>query len=322
MNVSMQDAYNLGWKVASVVKGLSDRSILKTYQSERRRVAQDLIAFDHKFSRLFSGRPAKDVMDEEGISMAEFKDAFEKGNLFASGIGKLALQKTRGFWSLMLNAAVNYGSSIIVAKSGNATEQGDGSDVSTKDQSFKVDSQQVLASWVEVGKRMSNFKVLNQSDARPSHVQELLKSDGAWRVLVFPGGLSAPGQADRLAEIGEALGDQDSFLHKFTPSDARYDSVIEVIAIHYGSRQQTTIFDFPEVFRRYDEKEGYDYWKIFVDDQSYHEGHGQVYENYGIDPKVGCAIVLRPDQYVSYIGPMNDHYSLDRFFLAFMIPQQ
>lgn len=27
-------------------------------------------------------------MDEEGISMQEFKDAFEKGNMFASGTGK------------------------------------------------------------------------------------------------------------------------------------------------------------------------------------------------------------------------------------------
>lgn len=84
-------AFNLGWKIASVVKGLSDRSILKTYQSERRRIAQDLIAFDHKFSRLFSGRPAKDIMDAEGISMEEFKNAFMKGNEFASGIGELML---------------------------------------------------------------------------------------------------------------------------------------------------------------------------------------------------------------------------------------
>ncbi len=83
-------AYNLGWKIANVVKGLCDRSILKTYQSERRRIAQDLIEFDHKFSRLFSGRPAKDVMDEEGISMEGFKEAFEKGNMFASGIGEFA----------------------------------------------------------------------------------------------------------------------------------------------------------------------------------------------------------------------------------------
>jgi phenol 2-monooxygenase len=70
------------------VNGTCDRSILKTYQSERRRIAQDLIEFDHRFSRLFSGRPAKDVMDEEGISMDVFKDAFQKGNMFASGIGK------------------------------------------------------------------------------------------------------------------------------------------------------------------------------------------------------------------------------------------
>lgn len=70
------------------MKGLTDRSILKTYQSERRRVAQDLIEFDHKFSRLFSGRPAKDILDKEGISIQAFKEAFEKGNLFASGIGK------------------------------------------------------------------------------------------------------------------------------------------------------------------------------------------------------------------------------------------
>jgi phenol 2-monooxygenase len=53
----------------------------------RRRIAQDLIEFDHRFSRLFSGRPAKDVMDEEGVSMEEFKAAFEKGSEFASGIG-------------------------------------------------------------------------------------------------------------------------------------------------------------------------------------------------------------------------------------------
>ncbi len=107
MNVSIQDskynigvesgkfetlltflAYNLGWKIASVVRGLADPSILKTYQSERRRIAQDLIEFDRKFSRLFSGRPAKDILDKEGISIKEFKEAFEKGNMFASGIGK------------------------------------------------------------------------------------------------------------------------------------------------------------------------------------------------------------------------------------------
>ena len=34
-------------------------------------------------------------MDEEGISMAEFKDAFEKGNMFASGIGEFPVSSIR-----------------------------------------------------------------------------------------------------------------------------------------------------------------------------------------------------------------------------------
>lgn len=80
-------AYNLGWKIALVANGTCSPGILKTYEDERKKIAQDLISFDHRFSRLFSGRPAKDLMDEEGISMEEFKNAFEKGNMFASGVG-------------------------------------------------------------------------------------------------------------------------------------------------------------------------------------------------------------------------------------------
>lgn len=88
MNVSLQDTYNLGWKLASVINGTADISLLKTYESERRKVAQDLIEFDHRFSRLFSGRPARDVMDEEGVSMEVFREAFTKGNMFAAGLCK------------------------------------------------------------------------------------------------------------------------------------------------------------------------------------------------------------------------------------------
>jgi phenol 2-monooxygenase len=33
-------------------------------------------------------------MDEEGISMEEFKEAFSKGNRFASGVGKLSINNS------------------------------------------------------------------------------------------------------------------------------------------------------------------------------------------------------------------------------------
>lgn len=81
MNVSMQDTYNLGWKLGLVCKKVLQRNILSTYELERKQIAKELIAFDHKFSRLFSGRPAKDILDETGVSMEEFSKAFEVSHM-------------------------------------------------------------------------------------------------------------------------------------------------------------------------------------------------------------------------------------------------
>lgn len=80
MNVSMGDTYNLGWKLGLVCKKLLRPEILDTYELERRQIARQLIAFDHKFSRLFSGRPATDDSNE-GSSMSEFQEAFREAQL-------------------------------------------------------------------------------------------------------------------------------------------------------------------------------------------------------------------------------------------------
>jgi phenol 2-monooxygenase len=77
--------------------------------------------------------------------------------------------------------------------------------------------------------------------------------------------------------------------------------VIKVLIVHSGPSQETVIFDFPAVSRPWDERDGWDYWKIFVDDQSYHEGHGYAYLHYGVDPEKGCVVVLPPDRYVSFV---------------------
>jgi phenol 2-monooxygenase (NADPH) len=208
-----------------------------------------------------------------------------------------------------------------VAKEGDAAEQGDGSDVSTKHNALQVISTQSLATEVKVGMRMPSFKVLNQADARPSHFQELLKSNGRWRVVIFAGDVSQSQQLDKIVKLGQNLSSSDSFLKRFTPAGERYDSVFELLTVHAAPRTKTTIFDFPEVFRPYDATDGWDYWKIFVDDQSYHEGHGQIYQSYGIDRSQGCAVILRPDQYVSYVGAVDDYQAMENFFSSFMIPQ-
>lgn len=284
--------------------------MLKTYESERQQVAQDLIAFDHRFSRLFSGRPAKDVMDEEGINMDEFKNAFVKGNMFASGIGKPpSLSNILSLWIiyLMQLLAVDYGTSVIVAK------QADGTGASNR-----VQSKQHLAKAIRIGQRIPSHKVLNQSDARPWHLQELLKSNGRWRVIVFPGNLTNQSNMSRYQELGAKLSRTNSFLRRLTPPGHPVDSIIEVLTVHAGPRWDIELMDLPEVFHPYSRTMGWDYWKVFVDDQSYHEGHGRAYENYGIDPNTGACVIVRPDQYVSWVGDLEDYAAMDEFFSGFM----
>lgn len=301
MNISMQDCYNLGWKVALVAKGLAKRDILSTYQTERRRVAQDLIDFDHRFSRLFSGRPAKDVLDTEGISMEVFKDAFEKGNLFASGL------------------SVKYGPNILVAKADETLTEGDGSKGSD---ALPGAAKQGLAAGLAVGMRFNSFKVLNQADARPWHLQERLRADGRFRVVLFAGNVLDAAQKARVDGFCAALDAPGSFLRRLAPAaggGARgaggAGGAVEVLTVHSAKRTEAEFFrDFPEVLRPFDEHDGWDYNKIYVDDVSYHEGFGDAYKNYGVDKERGCVVVARPDQYVGWIGELEDFDGLQKYF--------
>lgn len=77
MNVSLQDGYNMGWKLASVLKGLAPPSLLETYVLERSKTAVDLINFDRYFSGLFSGGK---------VSPSEFQEGFIKSGKYTAGL--------------------------------------------------------------------------------------------------------------------------------------------------------------------------------------------------------------------------------------------
>lgn len=194
--------------------------------------------------------------------MEEFKDVFQKGNMFASGTCKSVHHILH---SLLTILAVNYGSSLIVAKEGSATEQGDGTDVASTDK-HRVISKQNLATGITVDMRMPSFKVLSQADARPWHLQELLKSNGRWRIVVFPGDLQNRDNFARTTKLGDRLGNKDSFIRRFTPSDQPIDSIIEILTVHSGSRAKIDLLDLPEIFHSFDKTQRWDYWKVFVDD--------------------------------------------------------
>jgi len=76
MNHSLHDSWNLAWKLNLTVRGLAKSSLLKTYEEERRQVAQDLIDFDYEHSSAFSSGDPKALAEN-----------FQRSARFMSGFG-------------------------------------------------------------------------------------------------------------------------------------------------------------------------------------------------------------------------------------------
>ncbi len=56
MNIGIQDAYNLGWKLALVQKGIAQIPLLRSYQQERRPIAAEVVSTTSKSTKLMVSR--------------------------------------------------------------------------------------------------------------------------------------------------------------------------------------------------------------------------------------------------------------------------
>lgn len=100
MNTSLQDGYNLGWKLAAVLRGEAPTSLLKTYAAERRPVAKALIDFDREFAQSFSSR--HNSAAGAAVAAEAFTDQFIRSGVFTAGL------------------AIKYETSIITSDKSNA----------------------------------------------------------------------------------------------------------------------------------------------------------------------------------------------------------
>ncbi|SDT12190.1 FAD-binding monooxygenase [Microlunatus soli] len=57
MNVSLQDGWNIAWKLGHVLQGRASAALLDTYSAERQVIAQNLIDFDRQWSSLMAAKP-------------------------------------------------------------------------------------------------------------------------------------------------------------------------------------------------------------------------------------------------------------------------
>lgn len=79
MNVSMQDGWNLAWKLGHVLEGRAPESLLATYSAERQVVAKNLIDFDKQWSTMMAKKP------EEFASPSELEDFYVQTHEFPAG---------------------------------------------------------------------------------------------------------------------------------------------------------------------------------------------------------------------------------------------
>jgi len=59
-----------------------------------------------------------------------------------------------------------------------------------------------------------------------------------------------------------------------------------------------------------------DYEKMFCPDL---KSRADIFDLRGIDRTRGCAVVVRPDQYVAHVLPLDDYSELASFFNGFML---
>ena len=284
MNVSMQDTFNLGWKLASVLRKQCVPALLHTYSAERQRVAQELIDFDREFARMFSDRPVfaadTDSVHAHGIDPKAFQKYFVNHGRFTAGMG------------------THYRPSIICGES----------------------SHQHLAKGYTIGKRFHSAPVIRLADAMRLHLGHVAKADGRWRLYAFCGAEDPMSESSDIHVLCEFLAQSpDSPVRKFTPSGEDIDAVLDVRAIFQQEHQDLALEKLPALL--FPQKGCYrlrDYEKVFRADLK----SGQnIFDLRGINRADGCIVLVRPDQYVAHVLPLNACNAFSEFFDGFMLPQ-
>ena len=273
MNVSMQDAFSLGWKLAAVLQGRSPASLLRTYSAERQAVAKKLIDFDREWATMLSDRTSNDP--------AAVQKYFVQHGRYTAGT---ATRYQRALSNLLTG----------------------------------VSTHQHLAEGFQIGTRFHSAPVIRVGDGKQVQLGTTLLADGRWRLIVFAGADDRADSTSAIAKLCGHLSDSaDSPLKRFTPAGADVDAVFDVRAVFQQSHHSLAVTAMPELLFPPKGKYGLrDYEKVFC---ALKDSKQDIYAMRGIDRKQGCLVVVRPDQYIAQVLPLEGTDALSAFFCSFMV---
>ncbi len=277
MNVSMQDTFNLGWKLAAVLTERCGPELLHTYSAERQAIAKNLIDFDREWAKMFSAPPKSGDREGDGVDPKAFQDYFVQHGRYTAGV------------------ATHYKPSVLAGPS----------------------TYQHLAEGFQIGMRFHSAPVIRLADAKPLHLGHEIKADGRWRLFAFAGAGDPADPSFAINKLCEYLSsDAASPVRLHTPRGVDIDSVIDMRAIYQQGFRELEICAMPAFLKPSKGRYGLrDYEKVFCADI---KSGNDIFSMRGIDRNQGCLVIVRPDQYVAHVLPLDAYEALSDFFAGFL----
>jgi phenol 2-monooxygenase len=278
MNVSMQDAFNLGWKLAAVLEGRSPESLLHTYSAERQAIAQELIDFDKAWSTIMAAPPRNPANPAAGgVDPAELQEYFVRSGRYTAGV------------------ATRYSPSSLTA----------------------APTHQDLAKGFTIGMRFHSAAVIRLADAKPVQLGHAARADGRWRLYAFADAARPGDPASRLRALCEYLEHSpDSPVRRYTTAGADVDNVFDVRAVVQQHHRDLPLADLPSLLKPRKGRYGLvDYEKVFTPDSR----GDDIFDLRQIARDHGALVVVRPDQYVAHVLPLDAYAELAAFLAPLLI---
>jgi phenol 2-monooxygenase len=274
MNVSMQDTFNLGWKLAAVLRKRCAPHLLHSYSAERQAIAKELIDFDREWAAILASAKG----DGEGADAAKTQDYFVRHGRYTAG------------------TATHYHQSVLTGEP----------------------AYQNLARGFVIGKRFHSAPVIRLSDAKPVHLGHVVKADGRFRIFAFADAEGPVAANSAIRALCSFLDEgRESPVRRCTPAGEDIDSVIDVRAVFQQGHRELAIEAMPSLLLPRKGRYGLiDYEKMFCSDL---RGDQDIFTMRGIDRKAGCLVVVRPDQYVAQVLPLDGYKQLAAYFDGFMV---
>lgn len=282
----MMDSYNLSWKLAHEIHGLSPKTagptILSTYEDERLEIAKMLIEFDTKFSSMFSGKVNSDK-NVEGLTHDQFLKVFRDGNGFTSGCG------------------IEYSPGILVQH------------LSLED--YPIHGDNYLSGVLRPGRRLLDSVVLRYADANRRHLQDgatlhypciemsLLTvvdfpSNGRFKILLFTTFDLCEKDGSSSQAVNQICQD---LMPVFPPS------TIELVVLHPFSERKFEWGDIQPSIKKYAE-------------MKFHGPADEgLYATYGVNDRVGAAAVIRPDGYVGIVTSLQGISQMEEYLIRCLV---